>query len=360
MSVAEAFPVGEYIEDELEARGWSQADFADILKRPAQFVSEIVSGKKELTRESAAQVAAAFGTSPELWLNLQDRYLLWQQSMDEGLQKGLDDVQRRARLNDWAPITELRRRGAIQGTSLEDVEAEVLELFEVSSFEEEPAFGAAARRSNHNEQVTKLQIAWLALAKRKARRQDLPKYAPEQFGQLASTVSQTLSAPEAFSQIPEKFRAAGVGLVYEPNFPRGKIDGATFLLGENPVIALSGRGKRLDKVLFTLLHEIAHILNGDVNTDEPRIDSGLSESPDSEANDMERAADEQAARLMFPQGPLSESSAQVRRKWVVDEAARQQVHPIVVIGRLQKEGKVDWRSALAKGAPTVERQLAAW
>ena len=54
MGVAEAFPVGEYIEEELEARGWSQADFADILKRPAQFVSEIISGKKELTRESAA------------------------------------------------------------------------------------------------------------------------------------------------------------------------------------------------------------------------------------------------------------------------------------------------------------------
>ena len=40
MGVAEAFPVGEYIEEELEARGWSQADFADILKRPAQFVSQ--------------------------------------------------------------------------------------------------------------------------------------------------------------------------------------------------------------------------------------------------------------------------------------------------------------------------------
>ena len=193
MGVAEAFPVGEYIEEELEARGWSQADFADILKRPAQFVSEIISGKKELTRESAAQVGAAFGTSPELWLNLQDRYLLWQQSMDEGLQKGLDDVQRRARLNDWAPITELRRRGAIQGSSLEEVEAEIIELFEVSSLEEKPVFGAAARRSNHNEHVTKLQIAWLALAKRKAGQQDLPSYDSEKFEHLASTLSQVLS-----------------------------------------------------------------------------------------------------------------------------------------------------------------------
>ena len=34
-----------------------------------------------------------------------------------------------------------------------------------------------------------------------------------------------------------------------------------------PVIGLSGRGKRLDKVLFTLLHEIAHILKGHVDED---------------------------------------------------------------------------------------------
>lgn len=360
MGVAEAFPVGEYIEEELEARGWSQADFADILKRPAQFVSEIISGKKELTRESAAQVGAAFGTSPELWLNLQDRYLLWQQSMDEGLQKGLDDVQRRARLNDWAPITELRRRGAIQGSSLEEVEAEIIELFEVSSLEEKPVFGAAARRSNHNEHVTKLQIAWLALAKRKARQQDLPSYDSEKFEHLASTLSQVLSTSEAFSHLPEKLRAAGVGLVHEPNFPRGKIDGAAFMLGDNPVIALSGRGKRLDKVLFTLLHEIAHVLNCDVSIGEPQIDTGLSESSAGEADAMERAADERAARLVFPQGPLAEPPAQVRQKWVAEEAVRQQVHPIVVIGRLQKDGKVDWRSALVKGAPTVERQLATW
>ena len=30
MGVAEAFPVGEYIEEELEARGWSQADLSLI------------------------------------------------------------------------------------------------------------------------------------------------------------------------------------------------------------------------------------------------------------------------------------------------------------------------------------------
>ncbi len=54
-TLAQAFPPGDFLAEELAARHWTQSDFAQILDRPAQFVSEIVSGKKEITRESAAQ-----------------------------------------------------------------------------------------------------------------------------------------------------------------------------------------------------------------------------------------------------------------------------------------------------------------
>jgi len=60
---AEAFPVGEYLLDELEARGWSIAEFAEILGRPAQAVSEIINGHKEITRETASEIAAATRTA---------------------------------------------------------------------------------------------------------------------------------------------------------------------------------------------------------------------------------------------------------------------------------------------------------
>lgn len=43
---AEVFPAGEYLADELDARGWTQADFAEVLGRPAQFVSEIISERR--------------------------------------------------------------------------------------------------------------------------------------------------------------------------------------------------------------------------------------------------------------------------------------------------------------------------
>ncbi|MHA2787628.1 helix-turn-helix transcriptional regulator [Corynebacterium sp. S7] len=68
----ERFPAAEILADELDARGWSQADFTDVLESPVQFVSEIISGQREITEESAARIGAALGTSAQFWLNFQD------------------------------------------------------------------------------------------------------------------------------------------------------------------------------------------------------------------------------------------------------------------------------------------------
>ena len=68
---AEVFPAGEYLRDELEERGWTVSEFAEIIGRPIQAVTEILAGKKEITTETATVLADALGTTPELWLNLQ-------------------------------------------------------------------------------------------------------------------------------------------------------------------------------------------------------------------------------------------------------------------------------------------------
>ncbi len=57
--------------------------------------------------------------------------------------------------------------------------------------------------------------------------------------------------------------------MYVEALPGSKIDGCSFIVEATgrPAIALSGRGKRLDKVLFALLHEVAHILLGHLDGD---------------------------------------------------------------------------------------------
>ena len=73
---AEVFPPGDFLREELEARGWSQVEFAEILGRPLKLVNEIIVGKKRITPETAKELGAALGTSAELWLNLEVAYRL--------------------------------------------------------------------------------------------------------------------------------------------------------------------------------------------------------------------------------------------------------------------------------------------
>jgi HTH-type transcriptional regulator / antitoxin HigA len=74
--LAEAFPPGDFLREELEARGWTQGDFARILGRPLQTINQIINGRKRITAETAKEIGLALGTGPELWLNLENAYRL--------------------------------------------------------------------------------------------------------------------------------------------------------------------------------------------------------------------------------------------------------------------------------------------
>ena len=73
-TTAEAFPPGEYLRDELEERGWTVSELAEIIGQPVLVVSEILDAKKPLTADTASSLSEALGTSAELWLNLQTIY----------------------------------------------------------------------------------------------------------------------------------------------------------------------------------------------------------------------------------------------------------------------------------------------
>jgi HTH-type transcriptional regulator/antitoxin HigA len=156
-------------------------EFAEILGRPPQFVSEIIAGKKEITRESAAQIGAALGTSAEIWLNLQDAYHLWRRRQNQHAQDELEDVRLRARLKDLAPMAVLRKRGILIESSARGQAEQLCRLFRLESIYDDPVFPMAARRSNHTERVSRTQMTWLACARRKAETMSVSAYALSDF-----------------------------------------------------------------------------------------------------------------------------------------------------------------------------------
>lgn len=81
--VAEAFPPGDFIEEELEARGWSQAYLADAMEQDVEIVAELIDGSREVTPDVAERLGAAFGTGAQLWLNLETSYQSYRNAVQQ-------------------------------------------------------------------------------------------------------------------------------------------------------------------------------------------------------------------------------------------------------------------------------------
>jgi addiction module HigA family antidote len=67
---------GEVLSDELEEIGLSAKKLADILDVPSNRLYQILSGKRNLTADTALRLSRYFGTSPDFWMNLQSAYEL--------------------------------------------------------------------------------------------------------------------------------------------------------------------------------------------------------------------------------------------------------------------------------------------
>lgn len=96
---------GVFIQDEIEARGWSLRNLACVLGRPEKFLNQILSGKASITPELARKLSKVFGVSVDLFLNLQNSY-------DSSTSKILEaNAKRIARLQSPYPVSEMISRG---------------------------------------------------------------------------------------------------------------------------------------------------------------------------------------------------------------------------------------------------------
>lgn len=338
---AEVFPPGEYIKDELDARGWSQAEFAEILGRPARLVSEIINGKRAISPETAKEIAAAFDSTPELWMNLESAYRLSRAKNDEGA------VARRAKLYQAAPVKEMIRRCWIRGSdSVEVLEKQVLDFFGIKDLEEEPQFWPYAARMSAA--YTTLTRTWLFRARHLARSVHAKGFGPGGVQDALDGLRGLLLEPEEVRHVPHVLTEAGIRFLVVEHLPQTRLDGACFWLDQaSPVVVLSLRYDRVDWFWHTLMHELGHIERRhglhdgeqpvDVDLFGRRPSGGGAPKPE-----IEREADatlippEELESFIARVGPLY-SQQKIRRF-----AGQLRVHPGIVVGQLQFRSEIDY------------------
>lgn len=332
-----SFSPGEILRDELDARGWSYIEFAEILGRPVQAVSEILNDHKEITTETAFEIGSALGTGPELWLNLQTNYRLRYAAMNP---RRLSDVERRARLRALVPLRELMMRGWLPDTKdLDGLEVATCRFLQMPTIEDRPAIKAAARRTGQVGDFSPAQAAWIARVAEVGSRQSVARFDRDALGVLAGTIPSRLRDPYEVSNVRSWLQTCGVAFVCEMPLKSSKLDGAVvWPQSSPPVIALSTRGNRFDSFVFTLLHEIAHLWHRHVTEGEATIDEEHGSSLTNIAQEQE--ANTTAGEWIFPDGLHTDET--ITTSTVLRLADAHSVHSSLVIGRLQRDEKLAW------------------
>lgn len=341
-TVAEVFPPGEFLREELEARGWSQTELAEIIGRPVRLINELIAGKKAITPETAIQLGDSLGTGPELWMNLESQYQLSKVRSTDGL------IARRAKLYERFPVREMIKRGWIEASkSIEVLEQQFLTFFEVDSLDAEIPFCHAAKKTDPKDLPSMLQLAWLCRARRIASELVIAPYAEAKLRQSLTRLSALLSAPEEARHVPRILAECGVRFVVVEPIPGAKIDGACFWLTDTqPVVALSLRLDRIDNFWFVLRHELEHVLQRHGQDRGYILDQDIEGANADQISEEEAMANAAAANYCVTSEEIAGFIARVapffKEERVLLFAQRLNVHPGIVVGQLQRRlGRYD-------------------
>lgn len=327
---ARAVPPGRILRRELEARGWTQKDLAEILGRPAQAITEIVRGTKQITPETAVALGAALGTSPEFWSNLEANYRL---ALAQQHPSTTDEVTRKARLYAWVPVGELVKRGWVSaGETVADLERSVCSFLGVQKVGDEPALVVNLRQSTHDGSERAAQRAWVKRVEHLARAQSVGPFEAKQLLAAIPDLVRNAASIEAVGLVPPALNTLGIRFVVLPHLSRTKLDGAAAFTSAGPVVALTMRYDRIDHFWFTLLHELAHLALGhrgghlDGETDPDGVDAEETQANELAAGWLLRDADISAFAVKHGRKPS--------RAAIELYSGERGVHPGIVVGRL--------------------------
>ena len=355
------YPPGEYLSEELEDRNLTQSDFAEIIGRPLKTVNEIIKGKKSITPETANAIAAAFGTSPDIWLGLQADYDIYKLQNQKNKDKQ-SDVKDRAELYSLFPVRDLKKRGWIPDEkNVKKLKEDIFRLYSIRNttvWKE----GCLARfkKSGCGEINNNYINAWIELGKKIASTTKAAAFDKNGLKQFVPSIKEYSKHKDGVKKIVEKLNSIGVKLIFLPHFSKTRVDGASFWMDGSPVILMSLRYDRIDNFYFTLMHEIGHIvLHGD--DDRHNFFDDMNEA--GKSNDKkEKEANRYSQNNLTPLDFIAELKEQriIHAKAIVQKSNDLKIHPGLLIGILQHEGKLtygQYRAGLVKIKESIPKSL---
>lgn len=342
-------PPGDTILDLMEERDWNQIELANRLGYSTKHLNQLIKGKVTLTYDTAQKLERVLGSSISFWMNRESKY--------RQHAARIEAEQNYKNWTDWldeVPVNELKKIGEIENlkkieTNKPKLVEQLLSFFGVASPDEWRSYYgsmSASYRKTKEEQADNGAIsAWLRLGEIEAEKTSAPKYSKSKFESAVKKIRElTAQSPADFSPIlSELCLESGVKLLFVKSITKAHVSGvARWLNGHSPIIQLSLYGKTNDKFWFTFFHEAAHIL---LHSDE-KNDIFLDNTEFKSLDQKEQEANTWAGNILIPEKYRYELLGLRCREEILEFSEKINVHPGIIVGRLQHESQISHKSVL--------------
>jgi len=327
---------GEHLEERIEVRGWTQAEFARRADMTPKLVSDIINGKNPVTPETAIKLERVLGLKSYIWLGIQSGW-----DLHEARQREQAKVDALAGWVKRFPVKEMRAQRLLPDTKdLAELADKLLAFFGAGTIEGyQSVLGSLAvqhRQSGAHQSLPDHVFAWLTVGEHLARSMQLPEFDPEKFAEAVAEIRLlTVEVPEVFE--PEMVRlckGAGVALVFTRPLGQNRLYGSARWIdgSRRAVIQLSLRAKSNDHFWWTFFHECGHVMLHRGKSFADNLREG--------GNQLEDEANRWAETALYGVGGVKEICSLAPRS----EAAVRHIaenfglHPGVIVGMLQHHG----------------------
>lgn len=323
-----------------------------------KYISGIISGKERISQDYALKFEQIFNVPAIFWIRTQVKYDEFLNRIDYyanvlPVQESFYKEHSLSKLFNF-----LKKFGYIKSHSESKVQC-LLDFFSVTEFRFldgvfDKQMGMAW--SNSSVRIDKYAfLAWLTCGRNKLREISLPPYDQEKLKENLIKVRKYASK-ELFTvlhDVEQLFAEAGVFLCYTPLMPGSNIHGFTEWIDGIPVIHIS-MGHTIDCHWHVIFHEAKHVIQNKRKTffiSAKCKDDIINDEKDK----LEIEAHFFAANMLISDNELIEFSRKKGIEYIdpafaeifVCEFAKQHnLHPAIVIGRLQHLKKIPWASRM--------------
>ena len=337
---------GRVLAREINFLGISQVDLAKKAGVSGKLISDIINEKALISPDLASAFEDIIGGSSEFWLTLCSNYeaIL---SDNRKIKRAIDDSDKYESEIKNA-YSELLSVGIVRKVS--KTYEKIMELnrfWGITTLDDLPKFTQIAFRQNSDKKIDPYSLAaWLRYGDKIAISNNIAEYDQNKLRDSLPKLKEIIlnTSNNSIEEVRHILATCGVILVTTKYFKCTYTNGATRWLKGNPVIQLSDRGKSDDIVWFTLFHEIGHILK------HGKKDAFVSVDNMGKKTEKELEADLFASEQLIPKYVYDKFindyyySSQINSDNIEKFCKEYNISKSVLVGRLQKTGKIDYRS----------------